>query len=192
MEAGQWCSPRYDLPRTPLATAAGWALGVAARTASASQPRSPAPDARDGSPGSVPPGYHSSGGSKPSDRCPECLKGKVYPQKDPAFRIRVVGQAPIAATVYELERLRCNLCGEVYEAEAPPSLGEKKYDERAGAIMGLLRYGSGVPWYRLEGLEASLGIPLPASTQCEIVAEVAEGIRPAFEELLRQAAQGEV
>ena len=132
------------------------------------------------------------GSLKSGDHCPECLKGKVYPQKDPALRIRVVGQAPIAATVYELERLRCNLCGEVYEAVAPPSLGEKKYDESAGAMMGLLRYGSGVPWCRLEGLEASLGIPLPASTQCEIVAEVAEGIRPAFAELLRQAAQGEV
>ena len=132
------------------------------------------------------------GSLQPGDRCPECLKGKVYPQKDPALRIRVVGQAPIAATVYELERLRCNLCGEVYEAEAPPSVGEKKYDESAGAMMGLLRYGSGVPWCRLERLEASLGIPLPASTQCEIVAEVAERIRPAFEELLRQAAQGEV
>jgi hypothetical protein len=132
------------------------------------------------------------GSLKSGDHCPECWKGKVYPQKDPAFRIRVAGQAPIAATVYELERLRCNLCGEVYEAEAPPSLGKKKYDESAGAMMGLLRYGSGVPWCRLEGLEASLGNPLPASTQCEIVAEVAEGIRPAFEELLRQAAQGEV
>jgi transposase len=132
------------------------------------------------------------GSLKSGDHCPECLKGKVYPQKDPALRIRVVGQAPIAATVYELERLRCNLCGEVYEAAAPPEVGEKKYDESAGAMMGLLRYGSGVPWCRLEGLEASLGIPLPASTQCEIVTEVAEGIRPAFEELLRQAAQGEV
>jgi len=56
---------------------------------------------------------------KPGDRCPECLKGKVYEQKDPALRIQVVGQAPIAATVYELERLRCNLCGEIYEAKAP-------------------------------------------------------------------------
>jgi hypothetical protein len=129
---------------------------------------------------------------KPGDRCPECLKGKVYEQKEPAFRIRVVGQAPIAATVYELERLRCNLCGEIYEAKAPEGVGEKKYDESAGAMIGLLRYGSGVPWCRLERLEASLGIPLPASTQCEIVAEVAEGIRPALEELIRQAAQGEV
>jgi hypothetical protein len=103
-----------------------------------------------------------------------------------------MGQAPIAAQVYELERLRCNLCGEVYEAEAPQDVGEKKYDESAAAMIALLKYGSGVPWDRLERLEASLGIPLPASTQCEIVAERAAVIRPAFEELIRQAAQGEV
>ena len=132
------------------------------------------------------------GSLKSGEHCPECLQGKVYPQKEPGLRIRVVGQAPIAARVYELERLRCNLCGEVYEAEAPPEVGEKKYDESAAAMIALLKYGSGVPWDRLERLEASLGIPLPASTQCEIVAEVAEGIRPALEELIRQAAQGEV
>jgi len=129
---------------------------------------------------------------KPGDRCPECQKGKVYEQKEPALRIRVVGQAPIAATVYELERLRCNLCGEVFEAAAPAEVGEEKYDATAAAMIGLLKYGSGVPWDRLERLEASLGIPLPAATQWEIVEEMAEGIRPAFEELIRQAAQDEV
>ena len=129
---------------------------------------------------------------KRGDCCPECQKGKVYEQKEPALCIRVVGQAPIAATVYELERLRCNLCGEIFEAEAPASVGEKKYDETAAAMIALLKYGSGVPFYRLEGLEASLGIPLPASTQWEIAAEIAAVIRPAFDELIRQAAQGEV
>ena len=129
---------------------------------------------------------------KPGDRCPRCGKGKVYEQKEPALRIRVGGQAPLVATVYELERLRCNLCGDVFEAEPPEGVGKKKYDETAAAMIGLLRYGSGVPFYRLEGLEASLGIPLPASTQWEIVAEMAEVIRPAFDELIRQAAQGEV
>jgi transposase len=129
---------------------------------------------------------------KPGDRCPSCLKGKVYEQKEPALRIRVVGQAPLEATVYELERLRCNLCGDVFEAEAPEGVGEKKYDETAAAMIGLLRYGSGVPFYRLEGLEESLGIPLPASTQWEIVEKTAVVLRPAFDELIRQAAQGEV
>jgi transposase len=129
---------------------------------------------------------------KPGDRCPECLKGKVYEQKEPGLRIRVIGQAPMAATVYELERLRCNLCGETFEAEAPEEVGPEKYDESAAAMIGLLKYGSGIPFYRLARLEENLGIPLPASTQWEIVEEVAEVIRPAFEELIRQAAQGEV
>ncbi len=111
---------------------------------------------------------------KPGDCCPECLKGKVYAKKLPALRIRVVGQAPLRATVYELESLRCNLCGEVFEAEAPEGVGENKYDESAAAMIGLLKYGSGVPFYRLAGLEKNLGIPLPVSTQWEIVEEVAE------------------
>lgn len=76
---------------------------------------------------------------KVGDRCPECLKGKVYEQKEPALRIRVMGQAPLAATVYELERLRCNLWGEVFEAEAPAGVEEKKYEETAAAMIGLLR-----------------------------------------------------
>ena len=129
---------------------------------------------------------------KPGDHCPKCLKGKVYPKKDPGLRIRVVGQAPLAATVWELERLRCNLCLEVFEAPAPEGVSEEKYDETAAAMIGLLRYGGGVPHYRLAGLEENLGIPLPPSTQWEIVAETAASIRPAYEELIRQAAQGEV
>ena len=129
---------------------------------------------------------------KSGDHCPGCLKGKLYEQKEPGLRIRVVGQAPIAATVYALERLRCNLCGEIFEADAPQGVGEKKYDETAAAMIALLRYGSGIPFYRLEGLEKKLGIPLPVSTQWEIVEETAEVIRPAFQELILQAGQGEV
>jgi transposase len=129
---------------------------------------------------------------KSGDRCPGCLKGKLYEQKAPGLRIRVVGQAPIAATVYALERLRCNLCGEIFEADAPEGVGEKKYDETAAAMIALLRYGSGIPFYRWEGLEKKLGISLPVSTQWEIVEETAEVIRPAFQELILQAGQGEV
>ena len=37
-------------------------------------------------------------------------------------------------------------------------------DESAAAMMAVLRYGSGFPWNRLEGLEENLGIPLPEAT----------------------------
>ena len=130
---------------------------------------------------------------KTGDPCPNArCCGKVYTQRDPGVLVRIKGQAPIAATVYELEKLRCNLCGDVFTAEAPEGVGEKKYDETAASMIALLRYGSGVPWYRLQGLEKSLGIPLPVATQCEIVAETAAILQPALQELKRQAAQGEV
>jgi hypothetical protein len=60
------------------------------------------------------------------------------------------------------------------------------------AMIALLKYGSGMPFYRLEKLEHVLGIPLPSSTQWEIVEEAAEVIKAARDELIRQAAQGEV
>ena len=49
--------------------------------------------------------------------CPECPKGKVYLQKHPKTLVRIVGRAPLQATVYSLERLRCNLCGQVFSAQ---------------------------------------------------------------------------
>jgi transposase len=83
------------------------------------------------------------------DRCPECQRGKVYPLKKSGLLVRMRGQAPIAATVYELEKLRCNLCGEVFTAEAPAGVGEEKYDVTTASMIALLRYGSGFPWNRL-------------------------------------------
>jgi transposase len=124
--------------------------------------------------------------------CPACEKGKVYRQKEPKPLIRIIGQAPLSATVYELERFRCNACGQVFTAAEPEEVGPDQYDETTGAMIAQLKYGSGVPFYRLEKLQASLGIPLPASTQWEIAAESAELLQPAWQELIRQGAQGEV
>jgi transposase len=132
------------------------------------------------------PGLHA------GDACPGCEKGKVYPQKEARTLVRIVGQAPLAATVYELDRMRCNLCGEVFTAPEPEGIGPEKYDETTAAMIALLKYGSGMPFYRLEKLEDLLGIPLPASTQWEIVEEAAEVVKAARDELIRQAAQGEV
>jgi len=129
---------------------------------------------------------------KPKDRCPHCWKGKVYPLKDPQSLVRIKGQPPITATVYELEALRCNLCGEVFTPPAPAGAGKQKYDETAASMIALLKYGSGVPFYRTERLESQLGIPLAPATQWEIVEATAGVIEPVWQELIRQAAQGEV
>jgi hypothetical protein len=60
--------------------------------------------------------------------CPECPKGKVYAQKEPRPLVRIVGQAPLAATVYNLEQLRCNACGQMFTAPEPEGVGPQKYD----------------------------------------------------------------
>ncbi len=126
------------------------------------------------------------------DRRPECRQGKVYCQKEPATLVRFVGHAPLEATVFEMERLRCNACGEVFTADEPETAGPAKYDETAVAMIALLKYGTGVPFKRLERLQEHLGMPLPATTQWDLMAAAAKLIRPVLEELIRQAAQGGV
>lgn len=125
------------------------------------------------------------------DACPECRQGTVY-QKPPGVVVRIIGQAPLAATVYQLQRLRCGLCGKVFTAQVPEAARGKKYDATAAAMIALLKYGSGLPFNRLEGLQRDLEIPLPASTQWDIVHAFAPGITPAFNELIGQAASGDV
>lgn len=130
---------------------------------------------------------------KPGEHCPACGQGKVYAQAEPGILVRVIGQAPLRATVYRLEKLRCNLCGEIFEASPPPEVGhEKKYDATAMSMIALLKYGSGLPFHRLGRLQGSLGLPLPPSTQWEVVRDAARRIEAVYEDLIRRAAQGEV
>ena len=131
-------------------------------------------------------------GLQVGDPCPLCPKGKLYSLEEPGVEVRIVGRAPLEATVYELEKWRCNLCGKVFTAPLSEEAGKEKYDETAGAMVPLLKYGAGLPFYRLEKLQESLGVPLPASTQWEIVERTADQIHPVYRELMRQAAQGEI
>ena len=136
---------------------------------------------------------HQHDSLRPKDPCPEegCT-GKVYLQKDPKRLVRVTGIAPLKATVHELERFRCNLCGKIFTAKAPENIGGETYDNRARVMIAMLKYGCGTPFYRLEKLEGSLGIPLPSSTQWDEVHRQATPMIPIYTELIELAANGEV
>ena len=134
----------------------------------------------------------SHGSLRSGDVCPDCQRGKVYEVAQPGVLVRITGQAPVQAKVYELQKLRCNLCGKVFTAKPPEGVGETKYDAASASMIALLKYGSGLPFNRLERLQESLGIPLPTSTQWDIVHTTAQRIAPAYRELIRQAAQGDV
>jgi transposase len=129
---------------------------------------------------------------RPGDACPDCTQGTVYEVSRPGVLVRIRGQAPVEAKVYRLQKLRCNLCGKVFTAQPPEGVGSRKYDATVGSMIGLLKYGSGMPFNRMEGLQGNLGIPLPASTQWDIIHAQARHLEPVYAELLRQAAAGEV
>jgi transposase len=131
---------------------------------------------------------------KHGDPCPEPdCSGRVYVQRqEPAVLVRITGVAPLQAHVYALERLRCGLCGTVFTADPPAGVGEDKYDESSAALIALLKYGCGLPFHRIQRLEQALAIPLPATTQWDVVQQAATAILPVVDELARQAAQGTV
>jgi len=89
------------------------------------------------------------------DPCPACPDGKLYRQSIPGTVVRITGGAPLTATIFAPEKLRCNICGQIFTAELPVEAGPGKYDETATATIAVLRYGSGFPLSRLAGFQAS-------------------------------------
>jgi hypothetical protein len=103
----------------------------------------------------------------------------------------LVGQPLIGGTRYQLERLRCGLCGKVETAELPAEAGSDKYDVSVASAVAVMRYGQGLPWKRIEFLQQCAGIPFPASVQWQVVRDAARrGLNDAFHYLKWLAAQG--
>ena len=111
---------------------------------------------------------------------------------EPGTFVRFVGGPPLQATVYHMQRLRCCLCGKVFTAPPPDGVGDRKYDHTVASMIGLLKYGSGFPFNRLQRLQGNCQVPLAASTQWGIVYAAALLLAAAYEALIRHAAQGEV
>lgn len=123
--------------------------------------------------------------------CPGCGKGKLYELK-PCKEVRLISHPPVTGTVYELERLRCASCSEVFRTPLPVEAGKEKYSEETGSMLALLKYGNGFAFNRLENFQNNFAIPLPASTIWDIIERTANRIYPVHIELMRLAGQGTV
>lgn len=130
---------------------------------------------------------HSHSDLQAGSSCPTCAHGTLQRCK-PGKIIRLVGNTPIAAELHEPERLRCSGCGQVFTAELPPEIREEKADASANALVAFFRYGMGIPHYRLASIQKALGVPLPASTQYEMVEMLWTTVVPVFKMLLHIAA----
>jgi transposase len=110
----------------------------------------------------------------------------------PGVEMRLDGNALLSAVRYELEKLRCSACGQIFTAPVPAEAGVEKYTARARAVLALARYYLGVPWYRLESFQALVGVPVPDATQWDQVEQVGDCAHPIFKYLEKLGAQGEV
>jgi hypothetical protein len=106
--------------------------------------------------------------------------------------MRLDGNALLSAVRYEVEKLRCSACGQVFTAPVPAAAGTEKYTTRARAVLALARYYLGLPWHRLEGFQALVGVPVPDATQWDQSELVGDCLHPIFKWLEKEAAQGEV
>jgi transposase len=125
------------------------------------------------------------------ERCPACGRGRLY-RLPAGIEMRLDGHALLSAVRYEVEKLRCSACGQVFTASLPVEAGSEKYSARARAVLALSRYYLGVPFYRLEGYQALVGVPVADATQWDQVEHVADCAYPVFKHLERVAAQGDV
>jgi hypothetical protein len=106
--------------------------------------------------------------------------------------MRLDGNALLSAVRYELEKLRCSACGQIFTASVPAAVGTEKYTARARAVLALARYYLGLPWHRLEGFQGLVGVPVPDATQWDQGEIVGDCTHPIFKDLEKLAAQGEV
>ena len=125
------------------------------------------------------------------ERCPVCGRGRLY-RLPAGLEIRLDGNALVSAIRYELEKLRCSACGEVFTAKLPGDVAEEKYSARARAVVAVGRYDLGRPLHRIAGSQARLGVPLPDATQWELIDKVGDSGHGVFRYLEGLAAQGEL
>jgi transposase len=128
---------------------------------------------------------------KPGDTCPEeACDGRLYEMSDPGVFIQITGSPAAKATRYNLQKLRCSVCEVIFTAPLPEGIEDVKYTVSLIAMLMIHKYFMSMPLYRQETLQSYLGVPMPASTQWELMAsqkDVLEALYKAFE---YDAAQG--
>ena len=127
----------------------------------------------------------------PGDTCPaEACDGRLYEMSEPGTLVRVTG-APLAqATRYNLQKLRCAICEIIYTAPLPEGISDKKYDANFIAMLMINKYFMSVPLYRQDRLQNHLGIPLPASTQWDLMAAHEPMLKTLYGAIAQDAANG--
>jgi transposase len=165
---------RIELPRAPRPKPPGHGRNAAAAYTGASQVTVAHPHLHSG------------------EACPRLRVGKLYPQSEPAKLLRITGMAPLRRRSTNCERLRCNLCGEVYHRPGPRGLGRRNTMRPRPAWWGCSNTVPACRSTASRSCKTAWASRLPAATQWDLVQAAAKTLAPAHEELINQAAQATV
>ena len=129
---------------------------------------------------------------KKGSPCPDCLKGRLF-NLSPGTVIRIAGQPWLQVEIYRPERLRCSVCGKVFTAILPQEVATgSRADSSAKAIVSLLKYRGGVPFYRQEQIQEILNAPISASEIWKMTEDVADALLPVYATVCELASRAEL
>lgn len=124
--------------------------------------------------------------------CPNCGRGKLF-NLSAGTVVRIVGSPWLNVEIYKPERLRCPVCQTIFTAALPEELyKESRVDKSAKAIVSILKYRGGMPFYRQEQIQSILGNPISDTEIWEMTRDVADCCMPIITELNQLAANAEV
>jgi transposase len=127
----------------------------------------------------------------PGDTCPaEACDGRLYEVSEPGAFVQVTGSPLARATRYNLQKLRCAVCEIIYTAPLPEGISDRKYDANFVAMLMINKYFMSVPLYRQDRLQSHLGIPLPASTQWDLMVAHEPMLKALYGAFTQDAANG--
>ncbi len=127
----------------------------------------------------------------PGSTCPAvACGGRLYEMTEPGCVVRVTGSPLAMATRYELQKLRCAICETIYTAPLPEGVSDQKYDAGFVSMLMINKYFMSVPLYRQDKLQAYLGMPLPDSTQWDLMFEHQEMLKALYQAFSQDAANG--
>jgi transposase len=100
------------------------------------------------------------------------------------------------AQTHHFEQARCKLCGAIVRADGTEAITQSglgssyiTYDFSACAMLLVMHYFAGVPFKRLESLQAGWGIPMPDANQWSLADASADLLFPLYKALERHGVQ---
>ena len=120
--------------------------------------------------------------------CGLCNRGRMFRYRKKLIVV-VKGQPIFGAETHVFEQARCRLCGAIITAQGMAAvtagLGSSyiTYDWSACAMLLVMHYFAGMPFKRIESLQAGWGIPLPDANQWTIANTSADLLFPLYKAL---------